>query len=188
MILLLLFFSFFRIGLFSFGGGYTILSMIYQEISAFGTLTTRQFSDIVALSNVTPGPIAINAATYIGYKSSGIPGALVASVAVVLPSMVILTIVSHFFMKFKDSHIVLSMMESIRPATAGMIAATVVFFVQTSLINGDLPISTLFTEPLQYISIPSIVICALTLVAAGRFKLDPIVLTVAAGILGALIM
>ena len=86
MIYVTLFAMFFRIGLFSFGGGLAMLPLIFQSVKDFGMMTTSEFSDLVALSQVTPGPIAVNAATYVGFNGAGIPGALAATLGVALPS------------------------------------------------------------------------------------------------------
>ena len=93
MIYLHLFYIFFKVGIFGFGGGYAILPMIYQEIQTFGIVTPEDFSNLVALSQVTPGPIAINAATYVGYKAAGLGGAAMATFAVSLPSFLLIVLV-----------------------------------------------------------------------------------------------
>ena len=85
MIYLYLFTMFFRIGLFSFGGGLAMLPLIFQSVQDFGIMTSQEFSDLVALSQVTPGPVAVNAATYVGFNYSGLPGALTATLGVCLP-------------------------------------------------------------------------------------------------------
>ena len=96
MIYLYLFTMFFRIGLFSFGGGLAMLPLIFQSVQDFGIMTSQEFSDLVALSQVTPGPVAVNAATYVGFNYSGLPGALTATLGVCLPSFVLMLIVMKF--------------------------------------------------------------------------------------------
>ena len=103
MILIRLLLLFFRIGLFSFGGGYAMLPLIYQGANELTGMTAEEFSRLVALSQVTPGPVAINAATYVGYQYAGIPGATAATVGVVLPSVLLVFIVSLFLVKFRES-------------------------------------------------------------------------------------
>ena len=88
-LLITLFLTFFKIGMFSYGGGYVMLPMIYQELEKFG-LSMQEFSDVVAISQMTPGPIAVNAATYIGYKSAGFAGAAFATLGVSLPSFILI--------------------------------------------------------------------------------------------------
>ena len=102
--LIKLFLSFFKIGLFSFGGGYAMLPLIKKEIiEVHGWLTNAEFIDIIAISEMTPGPIAINSATFLGYRISGILGSVVSTIAVVLPSFIIMSLIFHFVNKFKDS-------------------------------------------------------------------------------------
>lgn len=183
-----LFYVFFKVGFFSFGGGYAMLPMIYQEIQAFDLMPAREFSDIVALSQMTPGPIAVNAATYVGYKSSGFLGAVLATIGVALPSFIIILIIAAFINKFKSSPVIKAILEGIRPATVGLIAAAVVFFSKTSLFNEGFFSVKMFQNPLSYISIPSLIIFALTIIGTNKYKIGPITLTVLAGILGAVIL
>mgnify|MGYP003503506489 CR=1 FL=1 len=124
MILFELFFTFFKIGLFTFGGGYAMLSLIQNEIvEQQGWLTASQFADIVAVSQMTPGPIAINSATYIGYTVGGFWGSVVATFAVCLPALTIMLALTKFFLKLKDNHYVHSVLVAMRPVVVGMIAA-----------------------------------------------------------------
>ena len=103
MIYASLFAMFFRIGLFSFGGGLAMLPLIFQSVQDFGMMTAAEFSDLVALSQVTPGPIAVNAATYVGFNGAGIPGALAATLGVSLPSFILILIVVKFLERFQES-------------------------------------------------------------------------------------
>lgn len=183
-----LFYVFFKVGLFAFGGGYVILPMIYQEIQNFGIMHANEFSDIVALSQMTPGPIAVNAATYVGFKSAGIAGAVFATLGVVLPSFTIILIIAMFLDKFKSSPVIQAVLSGIRPATAGMIAAAVIFFSKTSIFNEGFFSLQMFSNPLKYISVPAAVIFVLTIVGSEKLKIGPIALTLLAGIVGVLIM
>lgn len=128
MIYLQLFYIFFKVGLFGFGGGYAILPMIYQEIQTFGILSAEEFSNLVALSQVTPGPIAINAATYVGYRAAGVGGAAVATVAVSLPALILVTWITLVLQKFRNSQWINQVLKGIRPATIGLIASAFIFF------------------------------------------------------------
>lgn len=184
--ILRLFYVFLKIGFFSFGGGYAMLSLIYQELSGFG-LSNREFSDLVALSQMTPGPIAVNAATYIGFETEGILGSIFATIGVSVPSFVLIYIISTYYNKYKSNKVIQSVLDGIRPATVGMIASAVIFFAETSIYNKEL-FGEMFTKPFQFISIPAIVIFAVTIIGSERFKINPIILTVLAGVLGAIIM
>lgn len=182
-----LFYVFFKVGLFAFGGGYVILPMIYQEIQTFNFMPTREFSDIVALSQMTPGPIAINAATYVGYKSAGFWGAAFATIGVTLPSFFIILIIAAFMNKFKTNSIVQAVLSGIRPATVGMIASAVIFFMKTSIVGEGFLSLKMFNNPNNFISIPSLIIFILTLICSIKFKMGPITLTILAGVAGAFI-
>lgn len=128
-----LFWTFFKIGLFGFGGGYAMISMIQGEVvTGYHWLTSGQFTDIVAISQSTPGPIGINSATYVGYSSLvnagydpifGVIGSAVATFAVVLPSFVLMLLISKFLMKYKDHPYVENVFLGLRPAVVGLLAA-----------------------------------------------------------------
>ena len=131
-IYLQLFYTFFKIGLFGFGGGYAMLSLIqYEVVEAHQWLTAGEFTDIVAISQVTPGPIAINSATYIGYQATGgsILGSVFATCAVCLPSIIIMILICRFFMLFKDNKYVIAALSCMKPATIGLIAAAAILLM-----------------------------------------------------------
>ena len=183
-----IFYIFFKIGLFAFGGGYVILPMIYQDIQSFGLMEASEFSNIVALSQMTPGPIAINGATYVGFKSLGFLGAVSATIGVSLPAIIIIMIITLFINKFKESPIVQAVLSGIRPATVGMIASAVLFFANTSIFKEGFFSLSMFKNPIEFISIPSIIIFILTIICTVKFKMGPITLTVLGGILGVFIL
>nr|WP_315024785.1 chromate transporter [uncultured Aminipila sp.] len=135
MIYLTLFFSFFRIGLFSFGGGLAMLPLIFQTVQQFGFMSSEEFSNLVALSQVTPGPVAVNAATFIGYNFAGLPGAICATLGVALPSYLLIITVIKFLDKFNENKGIEAAFAGIRPATVGLIAAASVFVGESALIN-----------------------------------------------------
>jgi len=121
--LLQLFVSFFTIGLFSFGGGYAILSFLQQEVERRGWMTTERFVDLIAISQSTPGPISINMATFVGYQVGAVPGALVATLAVVLPGMGLMILLALFFFHFYERPTTQAMFRGLRPAVVGLVAA-----------------------------------------------------------------
>ena len=133
MIYLYLFITFFEIGLFGFGGGYGMLSLIQGEVvHHWGWMTTSEFTDIVAVSQMTPGPIGINSATYCGYTAvynatqnhaMAILGSIVATSALVLPSLILMVLISKMFMKYMHTHLVQSVFTGLRPAVVGLLAA-----------------------------------------------------------------
>ncbi|MFR9523552.1 MAG: chromate transporter [Rikenellaceae bacterium] len=124
MIYLELFYCYLKIGFFGFGGGYTMLSLIQHEVVAnHGWITNAALSDIIAISQMTPGPIAINSATYIGYTIAGFWGSIIATTAVCLPSLTIMVLITRFFLKLKDNKYMEYVMTAMRPAVIGMIIA-----------------------------------------------------------------
>ena len=125
MIYLQLFYTFFKIGLFGFGGGYAMLSMIQGEVvTRYGWVTSQEFTDIVAISQMTPGPIGINAAPYVGFTSTGsVWGSIVATFAVVFPSFILMLTISKFFLKYQKHPVVESIFAGLRPAVVGLLAS-----------------------------------------------------------------
>jgi len=134
MILLKLFLSFFKIGAFTFGGGYAMISMIQAEAERQGWLTKEELVDFVAMSESTPGPLAVNMATFVGSRTGGVLGGICATLGVVLPSFIIILIVAKCYEKFKSSKAVNGAMSGLKPAVIGMIStaflsvARIVFF------------------------------------------------------------
>ena len=136
MKLLKLFISFLKIGAFSFGGGYAMLPLIKKEIiEVHGWLTVTEFIDILAVVEMTPGPIAINSATFLGYKVGGVLGSIVATTAVVLPSFVIILIIAHFLSKFRDSPYVDWAFKGIRPVILGLVTSAALTVTMDAFID-----------------------------------------------------
>ena len=133
--LLELFASFFTIGLFSFGGGYAILSFLQQEVERHGWMTTERFADLIAISQSTPGPIAINMATFVGYQVGSVPGALVATVAVSLPGMILMILLALFFFHFYEQPGTQAMFRGLRPAVVGLVAAAAWQIGSVAMVN-----------------------------------------------------
>ena len=126
MIYLSLFLTFLEIGAFTFGGGYAMLPLMQQEVLEHEWMTESELLDFIAISESTPGPVAINMATFIGVKTAGLFGAFCATFGVVLPSFVIILIVAKFYQKYKNSFTVKGMMTGLRPAVIGLIASAVI--------------------------------------------------------------
>ena len=192
---LVLFYVFFKVGLFSFGGGYAMLPMIYHEIAVFGLMSPREFSDLVALSQMTPGPIAVNAASYVGFRYAGLAGAMTASIGVVLPSFLLAALVLIFLSKYRSHPAVTSILGGIRPATAGMMAAAVVFLAKGSIVPETITAHGFFRHPLDAVHPGSAAIFLLVLLGMRKWRIGgktisihPIILTILAGVLGALIL
>jgi len=126
MIYFLLVFEYFKIGLFSFGGGYATLPFLYHLSETYGWYSTKQLSDMIAVASVTPGPVGVNVATFSGYTTSGIFGALLATIAVVLPSLICVISVARLLTKFKDNRHVRAVIYALKPAGCGLLAAVAI--------------------------------------------------------------
>ena len=142
MIYLELFWTFFKIGLFGFGGGYSMLSLIqFDLVEKQEWLTVSEFTDIVAISQITPGPIGINCATYSGYMTTGsVWGAVVATLAIVLPSFILMLIIAGVIYKFKNNYWVESALKALRPAVVGLIAAAALLLMNPENFGPHLPL------------------------------------------------
>ena len=131
MILLELFWTFFKIGAFTFGGGYAMLPLIQAEVAAHGWMDAAELINFVAVSESTPGPFAVNISTFVGARLAGIPGAVCATLGVALPSFIIILIVAKCFQRFKNSALVRGCMSGLRPAVVGLIATALLSVGQT---------------------------------------------------------
>lgn len=172
MTYLILFWSFLKIGIFGFGGGYAILALIENEVvDTYAWMSTAEFTDIVAISQATPGPIAINCATYVGYSATdSILGSAIATFAVCLPSLILASLAARFIYKFRDNKYVDAAFKGLRPAVVGLILAA-----GLTLINHDN-----FTDYISVIIFAVVAVCS-------YFKVNPIFLLMLSGIAGYLI-
>ena len=130
-ILVDLFFTFAKIGLFTFGGGYAMLPLIQKEVIAHNWMKVEDIVNFIAVSESTPGPFAINIATYVGTETGGFFGAVCATLGVVLPSFIVILIVARVYKRFKESSIVKSVMTGLRPAVIGLIGSAIVTILLT---------------------------------------------------------
>lgn len=188
MIYLKLIWSYLKIGIFGFGGGYAMLTLIEREIVGHGWLSSVQFTDIVAISQMTPGPIGINSATYIGYMAPGMVdprfaspiwgllGSILCTLVVVLPSYLLVLYTSHFVQRHKDSPAIKGIFAGLRPVTIGLIASAALL-----LMNGQ----NFGFEAAEIAK--SVAICVAAFVATYFMKIHPILVICAAGLIGFLI-
>lgn len=181
-----LFYTFFKLGLFGFGGGYAMLSMIQGEVvRRYAWIELHEFTDIVAISQMTPGPIGINTATYVGYMSVinaggnqllGVLGSAISTFALVLPSFILMFTVSKFLLKHKNNPVVESVFKGLRPTVVGLVAsAALILMTEDNFGNYN-------TDRFMFIA--SIIIFLVSFIAVSRFKLHPILMIVLAGIAG----
>ncbi len=179
--LLKLFYIFAKIGLFTIGGGYAMIPLITEEITGNGWLTLEGVIDIIAISEMTPGPFAINAATFIGIRTAGIAGAVLATTGVVTPSFIIVMIVARYFTRFKDHPIIQGLLKGLRPAVIGLIAtATFSIAKKSFLVEGAGSI-------LRSVDLKSVIIFGLALAGIIKFKVHPALMIVISACLGILL-
>ena len=178
MIYLQLFYTFFKIGLFGFGGGYAMLSMIQGEVvTRYNWVSSQEFTDIVAISQMTPGPIGINAATYVGFTSTGsIWGSVIATFAVVLPSFILMLTISKFFLKYQKHPAVESVFSGLRPAVVGLLASAALVLMNTE--NFGSPTKDTYTFVI------SVIIFLVAFIGTIKYKANPILMIIACGIAG----
>lgn len=166
--ILKLFLSFLKIGAFSFGGGYAMISLISREVvTSRAWLSMDEFIDVIALSEGTPGPIGINSATYVGFKVAGVPGSIAATVGVVLPSVVIVLTLGYLFLKYRQMDFVKDIFKGVRPVVVALVISAAVSVAGATL-----------TGAVQVLT------AALSAIAILRFNADPVLVLLAAGIIG----
>lgn len=195
-----LFTSFMKVGLFGFGGGLAIVRLIYDSIQDFASITPQEFTNFVAISQITPGPLAINVATFIGNEAAGILGAAVATIGVALPAFIIVSIVSRMLDKFQNNKIVQGMLSGIKPATIGLIGAAAVTLTIPA-IAGEGRIGMGIIDKIGVdtaagiggfiqnspVDIVSILILVATIVLIQKFNKRPIAVLIVMGCIGALL-
>ena len=145
MTLIKLFLAFLKIGAFTFGGGYAMIAMIQAEAESQGWLTQEELVDFVALSESTPGPLAVNMATFVGMRTCGVLGAIIATLGIVLPSFIIILIIAKFFEKYKKSKAVGGIMSGLKPAVVGMIGAAFITVARTVFFPSGVSVSLFST-------------------------------------------
>ena len=178
MIYLQLFYTFFKIGLFGFGGGYAMLSMIQGEVvTRYDWVSTQEFTDIVAISQSTPGPIGINAATYVGFTATGsIWGSVIATFAVVLPSFILMLTISKFFLKYQKHPAVEAVFCGLRSAVVGLLASAALVLMNVE--NFGSPTDDTYTFVI------SIIIFLVAFIGTKKYHANPILMIIACGIAG----
>lgn len=183
MIYLELFWSFFQIGLFSIGGGYAAMPLIQRQVVELRPwLSMTQFADIMTIAEMTPGPIAINSATFVGIQVAGLPGALVATAGCVLPSFVIVLTLAYVYYRFRNLRMVQGVLGGLRPAVVAMIASAGISLLALSFWGQQtIPAGGGGLNPV------SVVIFCAGLAILRRWKVNPIWVMAGAGAAGALL-
>ena len=182
MIYLQLFLSFLQIGAFSFGGGYAAMPLIQnQVVQIHPWLSQSEFTDLITISQMTPGPIAINSATFVGTRIAGMPGALAATAGCVLPSCILVTLLAKIYLKYRNLSLLQGVLKSLRPAVIAMIAAAGVSILVTAF-WGEAITSLTLTQLLPNISIQAVGIFIGSLILLVRFKINPIHVMLLSGV------
>ena len=180
MIYLELFWSFFQVGLFSIGGGYAAMPLIQaQVVDQHGWLSLSEFIDVITISQMTPGPIGINSATFVGIKIAGIGGALVATLGCVLPSCIIVLTLAHFYFKYQSLTAVRGILNGLRPAVVAMIASAGLTILLNASFSGGV-----FPSSLADVSWIGICLFLAAFVVLRKWKPNPIWVMLGCGILG----
>lgn len=169
-----LFLTFLRIGFVSFGGGYAMMPVIDYEVTKHGWMTTKEFTEIIAIAGMSPGPIATNSAIIVGYKTAGLPGALISTLGMTLPTLLIILLVSSIFFRYHETKLVKSAFYGLRPIIAGLIVYAAVRFALSNHVIGGFSWHTLSL----------MAIFGLSLVALIRYRVHPIMVIMLSGVVG----
>jgi chromate transporter len=183
MIYLKILFSFFKIGLFSFGGGYAAVPLIQSEIvDTNHWLKLSEFVNLITIAEMTPGPIAINSATFVGLRLAGLPGALIATFGCILPSFIILLFLSYLYIRFRNLETVQGVLAGLRPAIVSLIASAGISILVLALFNSDK--SEINLSDFRLVEGGLFVI---SLFVLRRFKIHPILVIFGSGLIGTII-
>ncbi len=178
MIYLSLFLSFLQVGMFSIGGGYAAIPLIQsQVVGLHGWLSLSEFTDLVTIAEMTPGPIAVNSATFVGTRIAGLPGALVATFGCILPSCFIVSLLAYIYYKYKELGALQSVLSSLRPAVVALIASAGLSILGLVAFSGAAP-------ALSAVNWVGVALFAGALFVLRKFKWNPILVMSLCGVLG----
>ncbi len=183
MLLLKLFFAFMQVGLFSVGGGYAAIPLIQEQIvNIHKLMTMEEFSDLITVAEMTPGPISINSATFVGMRIAGIPGVLLCTLGCIIPSFCICLILAHFYYKYRTVSGVQVVLGSLRPAVVSLIASAGASILMLGLFQaelGDIVLSNL--------RVVELVIFVVALLILRKYKVSAIAIILGSGVVGTLV-
>lgn len=169
-----LFWAFFKVGCFSFGGGLAALPLIQQEIVEInGWLNLTEFTDLISIAQMTPGPIAINASTFVGLRLSGFLGAIVATIGCITPALIIISILAYIYYRFKNLVVIQAILKSLRPAVVALIASAGFSIIKLALLTKG--------NSINYIGL-ALFVSALFILR--KYKLNPILVLILSGVIG----
>ncbi len=187
MILVLLCMEFAKIGFFSLGGGYATLPFLYHMSEVYGWFSPLELSRMLAISSITPGPVGLNVATFAGFKTAGIIGSLIATMSIMLPSFLMVVIISKMLKKFKDSPYLDSVMYALRPATAAMLGAVAFRLFKDAIIrNSDFSGVNLLNLQ-NYVDLKGFLLLFILFLISLKIKKDPLIFLAYGAIAGILL-
>ncbi len=180
MVLLKLFLSFIQIGLFSIGGGMAAIPLIKDQIvDIHGWLALPEFVDLITIAEMTPGPIAINSATFVGTRVAGLPGALISTFGVILPSIIIVLTLAYVFNRFHEVKVLQRILKGLRPAVIALISSAGITILTLALKKDDA-----MGLALNNLDLLSVAIIGLSLILLRKFKKNPIIIIALSGLIG----
>lgn len=175
--------SFMQIGLFSIGGGYASMPLIQaQVVDKYHWLTMGEFADIITISQMTPGPVAINSATFVGMRIGGIAGAIVATLGCILPSCVIVLFLSFIYFKYRDVSVVQGVLGGLRPAVVALIGSAGLSILLMSFFGANT--ESIYHLPFDKLDLIAIALFAICLILLRKTKKDPLLIMGGAGVIG----
>ena len=174
----LLFFEFFKVGLFTFGGGYAALPFLYSMIDNYSWFTSEQLTQMIAISGITPGPIGLNMATFAGFQTIGIKGAIISSFALVVPMFIVTSFVFRLYKKFSESKCVKNVLYFLRPTSCALIASVgIKLFYNLVLVD----------KTLQHINYQALLVVGILYLMTFRCKRNPAIYIFVAGVIGVIV-
>ncbi|MDN3017231.1 chromate transporter [Paenibacillus sp. BSR1-1] len=175
MVLWQLFKTFFWIGLVSFGGGYAMIPIINSEVTRYGWIPAKQFTNLIAISGMSPGPIATNSAILVGYSTSGIAGAIISAIAILIPSIILVILIASFFKRMHDNHFVQSLFYGLKPIVTSLIIYASISFA----LSNDL-----LTFHISFRMVSLLVIFGLSLFVLIKYRWHPLYVIILSGLVG----
>ncbi len=180
MLLLKLFFAFLQVGLFSVGGGYAAIPLIQEQIvNIYGLMTLEEFSDLITVAEMTPGPISINSATFVGMRIAGIPGVLICSVACIIPSFCICLTLAYFYYKYRSVSGVQVVLGALRPAVVALIASAGASILMLGLFQAEIKEAVM-----SNIRLVELGIFVIALFVLRKFKVSAVAVILGSGVIG----
>lgn len=183
MLLIKLFIAFIQVGMFSVGGGYAAIPLIQEQIvNIYGLMTLSEFSDLITVAEMTPGPISINSATFVGMRIAGIPGVLLCSIGCIIPSFIICLTLAHFYYKYRTVGGVQIVLGAMRPAVVALIASAGTSILMLGLFQAELQ-DIVFNN----LHVVELIIFVVSLYILRKYKASAIAIILGSGIIGTII-